>query len=172
MGEQKNLFLAIGLSIAIIVVFQLLFPQQSSKKNNVTEVVEQMQPATSIDDNIDITAPTIKTKDEVINLYERVIIDTPSLSGSINLKGAILDDLILLKYNERLNDNSKKITLFSPDGTANPYYFELGWKQLSNETSKIELPNLESEWISSKSNLSENNPVTLTWTNNQDIILS
>ena len=28
MGEQKNLFLAIGISIAIIVVFQLLFPQQ------------------------------------------------------------------------------------------------------------------------------------------------
>ena len=29
MGEQKNLFLAIGLSIAIIVVFQLLFPQKA-----------------------------------------------------------------------------------------------------------------------------------------------
>ena len=29
MGEQKNLFLAIGLSIAIIVIFQLLFPQQA-----------------------------------------------------------------------------------------------------------------------------------------------
>ena len=46
MGEQKNLFLAIGLSIAIIVVFQFLFPQQSGNKiisNN--EVEEQIQPA-------------------------------------------------------------------------------------------------------------------------------
>ena len=30
MGEQKNLFLAIGLSVAIIVIFQILFPQQTA----------------------------------------------------------------------------------------------------------------------------------------------
>ena len=30
MGEQKNLFLAIGLSVAIIVIFQFLFPQQTA----------------------------------------------------------------------------------------------------------------------------------------------
>ena len=29
MGEQKNLFLAIILSIGIIVVFQIFFPQQT-----------------------------------------------------------------------------------------------------------------------------------------------
>ena len=42
---------------------------------------------------------------------------------------------------------SKKITLFSPDGTSNPYYFELGWKQLSNEASIIEMPDLENNGI-------------------------
>ena len=30
MGEQKNLFLAIGLSIAIILIFQLFVPQQTA----------------------------------------------------------------------------------------------------------------------------------------------
>ena len=169
MGEQKNLFLAIGLSIAIIVVFQLFFPQQTPLKKTVSEVNEQIQPATSIDDNSAITTQEIKSKEEIINISKRVIINTPSLSGSINLKGAILDDLILLKYNEQLNDNSKKITLFSPDGTSNPYYFELGWKQLSNESSIIELPTLETQWASSGSSLYENSPITLSWTNKQNI---
>ena len=169
MGEQKNLFLAIGLSIAIIVVFQLFFPQQTPVKKNINEVNEQIQPATSIDDNSAITTQEIKSKEEIINISKRVIINTPSLSGSINLKGAILDDLILLKYNEQLNDNSKKITLFSPDGTSNPYYFELGWKQLSNESSIIELPTLETQWASSGSSLYENSPITLSWTNKQNI---
>ena len=169
MGEQKNLFLAIGLSVAIIVVFQLLFPQQAQIKNNSSDVSDQIQPANSIDDESAIVKQILKSKEEIINTSERVTINTPSLSGSINLKGGILDDLILLKYNEKLNDNSKKITLFSPDGTANPYYFELGWKQLSNETTKIELPNLETRWTSSRSNLSENKAVTLTWINNQNI---
>jgi len=169
MGEQKNLFLAIGLSIAIIVAFQFLFPQQTPIKKTDSEVNEQIQPATSIDDNSAITTQEIKSKEEIINISKRVIINTPSLSGSINLKGAILDDLILLKYNEQLNDNSKKITLFSPDGTSNPYYFELGWKQLSNESSIIELPTLETQWTSSGSSLYENSPVTLSWTNKQNI---
>ena len=170
MGEQKNLFLAIGLSIAIIVIFQLLFPQKAIVENNISEVNEDIQPATSIDDDNIISTEFIKSKEEVINTSKRVMINTPSLSGSINLKGAILDDLILLKYNEQLNDASKKITLFSPDGTSNPYYFELGWKQLSNEASIIEMPDLETQWDSSKTNLSQNSPVTLSWTNSQKII--
>ena len=169
MGEQKNLFLAIGLSIAIIVVFQLVFPQQAAISNNVSEINEQIQPATSIDDDNIISTQIIKSKEEIVNINERVTINTPSLSGSINLKGAILDDLILLKYNESQDKNSEQITLFSPDGTANPYYFELGWKQLSNETQIINLPSLDTQWSTSGSNLSENKPITLTWTNNQDI---
>ena len=46
MGEQKNLFLAIGLSIAIIVIFQLLFPQQTAmqptEKNQKEQIVHRM----------------------------------------------------------------------------------------------------------------------------------
>ena len=169
MGEQKNLFLAIGLSIAIIVVFQLLFPQRAPTEKSVGEITEQIQPATSIDDDNIALTTAVKTKEEIINTSKRISINTSTLSGSINLKGAILDDLILLKYNEVLNDNSKKITLFAPDGTGNPYYFQLGWKQLQNESTVIELPNLDTEWTSSRSSLSEENPVTLSWTNNQNI---
>ena len=169
MGEQKNLFLAIGLSIAIIIIFQFLFPQQAAIDKSRNEIQEELQPVNSIDDNTNLSSQVVKTKDEIINFSERVIINTPSLYGSINLTGAILDDLILLKYNERLNDNSEKITLFSPDGTANPYYFELGWKQLSNETSKIDLPNLETKWSTSSEILTPENPVILSWTNNKDV---
>ena len=169
MGEQKNLFLAIGLSIAIIIAFQFLFPQQAVVNKKTNQVDEQMQPATSIDDTQNIETKIIKSKDDIISQTSRVIIDTPSLSGSINLTGAILDDLTLLKYNKKLCDNTNKINLFSPDGTANPYYFELGWKQISNNSYAVELPNLETQWISSGSRLSLGSPITLSWTNNQNI---
>ena len=169
MGEQKNLFLAIGLSIVIIVIFQLLVPPKPIIPKVTNEVNEQVQPATSIDDDSLTSVQLVKSKEEIINLSDRVNISTPSLSGSINLKGAILDDLILLKYNQALNDESKKITLFSTDGTANPYYFELGWKQISKENSSINLPNLETQWSASGSSLTINKPVTLKWTNQENI---
>ena len=51
MGEQKNLFLAIGLSVAIIVVFQLLFPQQTAMAPPENKKTEELQTTTSIDNN-------------------------------------------------------------------------------------------------------------------------
>ena len=169
MGEQKNLFLAIGLSIAIIVIFQFLFPQKSINTPVTTNQTEQVQPAASIDNQKNISTQSVKSKEEALNLSERVTINTPSLSGSINLKGAILDDLILLKYKETQDENSKNITLFAPDGTSDPYYAEIGWKALNNSPS-LDLPSLDTLWTSNRSSLSPTNPVTLSWENNQNII--
>ena len=45
MMEQKNLFLAIGLSIAIIVVFQFLFPQQTMMSPQTQQSKEEIHPA-------------------------------------------------------------------------------------------------------------------------------
>ena len=114
--------------------------------------------------NIAIT----KSKEEVVVLDKRVLVDAPSLKGSINLKGAILDDLMLLKYKESLDKRSKNINLFFPDQTANPYYLEIGWKS-QNSSSEINLPNAETQWQTSGSTLSPATPVTLQWTNIDNI---
>ena len=169
MGDQKNLFLAIGLSVAIIIVFQLLFPQQSVMPPASTNDIEEIQPATSIDDNQVVSRTIIKSKEEIIVLSDRVNIKNSSLSGSINLTGGILDDLVLLKYKESLNDDSKNINLFSPEETTNPYYIEFGWKKLSNNSSVFDLPTRDTQWSATSSNLTPNSPVTLVWTNKQNV---
>ena len=166
MIEQKNLFLAIGLSIAIIVIFQFLIPSQPIQKSNI-ENNEIIEPATSIDGQTSASINIIKPKEEILSKNQRVFINTPALSGSINLKGAILDDLTLSNYKVSLDENSKNIELFLPDGTSNPYYVEIGWRQI-NETS-IDLPNLETEWKSNSTMLSSDNYVVLSWKNNQNI---
>ena len=68
MGEQKNLFLAIGLSVAIIIIFQFLFPQQRVITPSIQDEVNQIQPSTSIDQNQQISKSLIETKEEVITL--------------------------------------------------------------------------------------------------------
>ncbi len=168
MGEHKNLILAIALSVVIIIVFQLLFPQQqiitsSSEKDQIS------QPTASIDDNENTKIEIVQTKDEIIEDSERVFIKNSKISGSINLSGAILDDLILLNYKESLNPNSSNISLLSPDGTSNPYYIEFGWKELSNNSNLIDLPSLDTKWSTSSTYLETNSPVTLSWNNNQNI---
>ena len=65
MNEQKNLFLAIGISIAIIVFFQIFFPSQPIQNTNI-ESEDTLKPATSIDDNSSITINDIQPKEEVL----------------------------------------------------------------------------------------------------------
>ncbi len=166
MNEQKNLYLAIGISIAIIIFFQILLPTQPIQPPPANEN-EILEPATSIDEQSNKLVEIIRPKEDIINTTKRVSFKNSSIEGSINLKGAIIDDLILSKYKNSLEPNSDNIQLLLPDGTANPYYIETGWKELKD--SNIDLPNLQTEWNSESLNLTPTNPVSLTWTNAQGI---
>ena len=138
MNEQKNLFLAIAISIAIIVVFQFFLPGPITEpiQNKENEI---LAPATSIDEPKTNVLEIIKPKEDVLTANKRVSIETPSITGSINLQGAILDDLTLSNYKISLDDNSKNIDLLSPDGTSNPYYIEFGWKVLGDQMPSFQI---------------------------------
>ena len=166
MNEQRNLYLAIGISIAIIIFFQFLFPTQPIQTTSFEED-EVLEPATSIDGQGNETISEIKSRDEALIETDRVIFSNSSIEGSINLKGAILDDLILSKYKTSLEPGSDNIQLLLPEGTSNPYYIETGWKELKD--TEVELPDLETLWKTNSTNLTPSNPVTLSWTNNQNI---
>ncbi len=165
MKEQKNLFLAIGISIFIIVIFQFLFPTSINKSIESVEN-EILAPATSIDEQKTNIIEIIKPKEDVLLVNKRINIETPSVTGSINLQGAILDDLTLSNYKVSMEEGSKNIDLLSPDGTANPYYIEFGWKALNNQSTQ--LPNLETIWEADSSNLTPGNSVRLSWTSSEN----
>ena len=68
-----------------------------------------------------------ESSDVILAAIPRVTVDTPSLGGSIDLKGGMLDDLTLKAYRETIDPNSPTITLFSPPGGPNPYWAETGY---------------------------------------------
>ena len=119
MNEQKNLYLAIGISIAIIIFFQILLPTQPIQAPPMEED-EKLEPATSIDGETNKVVEETRSRDDVINTTKRISFKNSSVEGSINLKGAIIDDLILSKYKTSLEPESDNIQLLLPDGTANP----------------------------------------------------
>jgi YidC/Oxa1 family membrane protein insertase len=88
----------------------------------------------------------------------RVVIDTPRLSGSINLVGARIDDIELKDYRETVKKDSGPVRLFAPEGTTNPYFAEFGFiangvRQASSEV-----------WQADGGKLTPATPVTLTRT--------
>ncbi len=90
----------------------------------------------------------------------RIIIKTPTLQGSINPKGARLDDMTLSRYHETLEKGSPLVDLLSPSGTAKPYFAQFGWL-----AARVKTPDADTLWTASATSLTPSTPVTLKWDN-------
>ncbi|MGN6277954.1 MAG: membrane protein insertase YidC [Sphingomonas sp.] len=98
----------------------------------------------------------------VIAASPRVRIDTPTLKGSINLKGARIDDLVLSKYPQTVAKNAPPVRLLSPSGAPGAYFASFGWRGDGLTT-----PGPDTLWRASSDVLSPGHPVTLEADNGQ-----
>ena len=185
MQDQKNTIIAIVLSAIVLIAWQYFFATpQANKQRQIAEQqrLEQSQqppaaPAggpTAQPSNIPLapgqagTAGAPLPREKVIAETQRIAIDTPSVKGSIALKGARLDDLSLVKYRETVDPNSPAIVLLAPSGTAEPFYAEFGWVAGPGATFKV--PNAETEWRQEGSGaLQIGRPITLVWDNGEGL---
>ncbi|WP_277982352.1 membrane protein insertase YidC [Sphingomonas faeni] len=106
-------------------------------------------------------AAAIGDRNAVIASTPRIRIETPRVSGSINLKGARIDDLVLKGYDETVAKNSPPIRLLSPAGAPDAYFASFGWRAQG-----LTPPAADAVWTSSgATTLTPTTPVTLDATN-------
>lgn len=91
----------------------------------------------------------------------RVAIDAPGVKGSINLTGALVDDLTLNRFRETTDASSPPVRLFSPYGTPAQHFAQVGWVG----TPGVTAPGGDTLWQADGRRLTPATPVTLTWTN-------
>lgn len=165
--ETKNLITAISLSAAVIIFYSLFFQQDpvTVKKNlNDQTKVEQSTDAPSLEQKEDIVQIS---REEALNQTARVQFENKSIIGSISLKGATIDDLTFKEYNVSLN-TKEKVNLLSPRNIEEGYLVESGF--VTNDKN-IDMPNSDTIWsISGNQKLTDQSPITLSWSNNQGII--
>ena len=102
-------------------------------------------------------------RENIIAASPRVTIDTPSIKGSIALKGARIDDVTLVKY-ETDDPKSPAVELLSPSGTNSPFYAEFGW--LAANGAALKIPDASTLWQQEGSgSLTPSSPVTLKYGN-------
>jgi YidC/Oxa1 family membrane protein insertase len=94
----------------------------------------------------------------------RVPIVAPGLSGSINLTGAVLDDLTVNRHTATVEKNSGPARIFSPAGTPAQQFAQFGW--VGGKDTSIVPPTAATPWIApAGAKLTPTTPVTLTTTN-------
>jgi YidC/Oxa1 family membrane protein insertase len=197
MTDQKNTILAIVLSALVLIGWQIYFgiPQMEKQKQiqqqqQTQERAQQppgapaQQPGTTPQTGAPpqaapgatpqapglpaaVPGQTL-TREAALAASPRVHIETPSLAGSIALKGARIDDLALIKYRETVDPKSPPIVLLAPSGSPHPFYSEFGWVVAAGTAAKA--PTADTLWRQEGSGaLTVEHPVTLVYDNGEGL---
>ncbi|MGJ0621323.1 MAG: membrane protein insertase YidC [Methylocystis sp.] len=174
--NTRNMLLAAAVSMIFIGLWDYFyaFPEMDKQRRAQTEQARLAKvPKLGAPEQRATAAPPAKaapkTRAEALALSPRIGIDTRSISGSIALKGARIDDVSLKNYRETVDPSSPIITLLSPEDAPGAYYAELGYLTAETENAPV-LPTTETLWTADSDRLTASNPVTLTWDNGQGLV--
>jgi YidC/Oxa1 family membrane protein insertase len=188
MENNRNFFITIALSVLILALWQYFYVMPQAERQRETVRIEQervaaeqkaaapQNPGTVGDTPAPPPgavpgapggAPNAESRDAALAANPRVKIDTPNISGSINLVGGRIDDVRLKRYHETVDDNSPAIQLLSPQGLPNGYFAELGFV---GQPDAGALPGPDTLWtVEGNQTLTPTTPVTLVFTNDSGL---
>jgi len=192
MIENRNMILAVVLSVAILLGFEfynaskrpVLTPEQLAQQTQTQ--TQNLAPAPTAGGQ----APSLPTtgtgtvgvpavpgaigtgianvessRGEILAANHRVAINAPRLHGSIALTGGRIDDLTLADYREEIDPTSPEIILLSPKGSSDAYYAQFGWVAATG----AKVPEQNTVWSSTSSTLTPETPITLRWDNGEGL---
>src|SRR5882724_6863192 len=131
--NNRNLLLVVVLSVAILAGWQYFVagPAMKAEQARQTQLAHQEKAQTQG------SVPSIPGQGSAPGHISRaaalkasgprIAINTPTVDGSLLLKGARFDDLRLKKYRESVDPKSREIVLLAPKNTDFPYYADFGW---------------------------------------------
>jgi YidC/Oxa1 family membrane protein insertase len=171
MHDHNNVFLAIALSVVILITWQYFFATSfaPSERGRKPAPLDWQAPAAA--NLVQAQRQQDVSRQELLGRSPRVTIETPRLRGSISLRGGQIDDLSLAQYQETTDPKSAAVELLSPSGSAHPFYAEFGWVDASSTKSAV--PTSETVWQQIGSNpLGVGQPVRLSWQNGQGLVFT
>lgn len=176
MTEQRNLILAIVLSVGIILAFQYFYggpvvreAQQGDSPQSTAQDSVTPQPGGVVPGQVPGTATTTAApadRKQALAAAPRIPIDNGRVHGSISTVGSRIDDVTLADYHENPDRRSQEIVLLSPPGSPAPYFAELGWVAGQDG---LAVPGAETQWEASGQALKPGQPLALSWENGEGL---
>ena len=160
MNQHKNLILAMALSGLVVLGWMWLsntfLPGANAPTTSAESAKQQPLPQPK-PQPLANNPKQLKPVSAILASTPRIAVRTPSLTGSINLKGAQIDDLLLVNEKQTIAPDSPPVRLLSPLGSPGAYIAEFGWTAQG-----AQVPTLDTVWTTDRQQLSPGQPVTLT----------
>ncbi|HWA91189.1 MAG TPA: membrane protein insertase YidC [Rhizomicrobium sp.] len=173
-NDNRNLILAVALSLVVMLGWQYFVAGPQMKQQQAREAATHHQksetPQAPPGAPQQAAGPAHLSRGQALERQgARIKIDTPSVDGSLLLKGARFDDLRLKNYRETVDPKSPEIVLLSPRGSAFPYYADFGFVSQA----KVPMPTADTVWTQEGTGaLTPNHPVTLSWDNGHGLVFT
>ncbi len=148
--QNQNFMLAVVLSMLVVaawsyfVAWPRAHQEQLRREMEAKQAAEQSQtvappagtaatgqaPATGAAATAgSVPTPAIfVSRSAALEASPRVAIDAPAVTGSISLKGARFDDVVLKNYHETVDPKSPNVILLSPQGFKDGYHADFEWQ--------------------------------------------
>lgn len=166
MGEdQRNLFIALGLIVVIMLGYDVFFmgPQREAREAEQAALEaagELADPDLPVETG-EPAAPSYVDRDDALTENSRIAIEGPSVIGSFSLTGARFDDIRLVRHTTSIDDDTP-VALLNPIGTEHVFYARDGWQSATPGFN--DLPGGSTEWtLVSGDTLTPDTPVVLAY---------
>lgn len=138
-NSSKNFILAMVLFMVIMFGYEYFSGNQKQAPSTTEESYSEERKEDQKPDESDSNNLTSETKyssvEEALNSSSRVSLENMNMKGSINLNGGIIDSIILKKYKETTDKDSKNVMLLTPKNTDRQFYYAISYNdQTNNET--------------------------------------
>jgi YidC/Oxa1 family membrane protein insertase len=160
--NNRNTIIFVVCAFLILIGYQFLVIEPANQKKAAeqkakaaaTKSAEPARPAVPL-------GPVAVTRQDAVGASPRVPIATPSLKGSLSLRGARIDDLYLVNYRQTLK-SPEPVELLRPEGSQYAMFVDVGWVGANVPG----MPGPNTLWTLAKgSTLAPGQPVTLTYAN-------
>lgn len=139
-------------------------PQQPPAHKNIQQATHQLKTEQTQSN----TPHELQAVAKVDGPEVRIPFEANAVKGSINLRGAVFDDLVLKNYHETVDPKSSLVRVLDKIGSKKPNYIETGW--FNTDGAQVKFPDSSSVWKADEDKLIPGHPLTLTWDNGEGII--
>jgi YidC/Oxa1 family membrane protein insertase len=172
-NESRNTILFFVCAVAILIAYQYLVLEPNAKKRQAELKAKRPEVAQTLTPSGKVAPaparPASLSREAAKSATPRATISTDALSGSINLVGGRIDDLLLRNYGETVDAKSPRVDLLRPEGTANAWFAEFGWLGQNIPG----LPGDKTVWVLSGGQvLTPTSPITLSYTSPQGLVFT
>jgi YidC/Oxa1 family membrane protein insertase len=174
--ESRNTIIFLACALVLFFAYQVFVMGPAEKRRAAEQAhakavaaATQAAPPGAVAAGQPVQVPAAVTRAAALAATPRVSISTPSLKGSVALRGGRIDDLFLVQYRETTAKTSPPVELLRPEGAPHAWFADFGWAGANVPG----LPNGSTVWAQSAGDtLSPGRPVTLTYNNGQGLVFT